>query len=265
MKVENWLPVVGYEGLYEVSDWGRVKAVGTGHGRKRGRLMNIYACRGFQQVRMSIYGKQLTLYVHDAVATAFIGKAGNRAVNHRDGNCLNNRLNNLEWVKPNEDHLGENWVSIVGYEGIYDVSDHGRVRILIARGRRIRAGEILKQGIYGQGYKKVELSRARRHSSASVHKVVAEAFSVSGSGDLVRHKDGNKVNNYAENLEWTYWGEHGRTGHAAKITKKEVLEIRRDYIRGSRACGLAALGVKYGISESTVSLIVNHKRWKHIV
>lgn len=92
---EVWKDVVGYEGLYEVSDLGNVRST------KRGNLKNLYLKshnRGYLQVELFKDGKSKMLMVHRIVAQAFIKNAdGFPQVNHKDENKTNNRVDNLEW------------------------------------------------------------------------------------------------------------------------------------------------------------------------
>lgn len=99
---EQWLPVVGYEKLYEVSNVGRVRRIGGGILKpfKTGELMTYYS------VGLSMNGVVRKCYVHRLVASAFIGTIDGLEVNHIDGNGFNNLLSNLELVtrQENIDH-----------------------------------------------------------------------------------------------------------------------------------------------------------------
>ncbi len=112
MTNEIWKPVVGFEGRYEVSSTGRIKALSReivySDGRKgrlperliKGTLLNAgYYCVSFDtKTRKSI---------HTVVAEAFLGSSEYRqTVNHKDGNKTNNCVENLEWAtyKENNNH-----------------------------------------------------------------------------------------------------------------------------------------------------------------
>lgn len=105
-KVEEWRAVEGYEGLYEISDYGRVKSLKGWDGHKyisRERILapskqqaNRYYMRSV--VGLIKEGKREMKKVHRLVAEAFISNPNNyKIVNHKDGNPLNNRVDNLEW------------------------------------------------------------------------------------------------------------------------------------------------------------------------
>lgn len=95
---EQWLPIEGYEDLYQVSNLGRVKSLGNDKTRKERILKPFTNKQGYQQVSLCKDGKVKILYVHRLVAMAFIPNTNNYAeVNHIDENPSNNHISNLEW------------------------------------------------------------------------------------------------------------------------------------------------------------------------
>ncbi|MBQ1581316.1 MAG: HNH endonuclease [Prevotella sp.] len=98
---EEWKPVAGYEGLYEVSNLGRVKSLNYHHTGKEGLLkQNIEKTNPYPYAMVCLYkdGKCATPKVHKLVAMAFIPNPDNLPqVNHKDEDSLNNCVNNLEW------------------------------------------------------------------------------------------------------------------------------------------------------------------------
>jgi len=97
MSVEIWKPVVGYEGLYEVSSMGRVKSL------KRNtaidRILKPHNTKKYFQVCLCKNGIIAYKTVHRLVAEAFIPNPDNLPeVNHKDENKLNNEISNLEWI-----------------------------------------------------------------------------------------------------------------------------------------------------------------------
>jgi len=108
----------------------------------------------------------------------------------------------------------ELWRDVPDYEGLYQVSNFGKVR---------KADGTLMQGnLNSYGYHVVSLTKHGKKKDKKVHRLVAMAFVPPIAGkDFVNHKDGNKVNNYAGNLEWCTRGENN-------IHSIEVLETPRN-------------------------------------
>lgn len=95
---EIWKPVLNYEGLYEVSDLGRVKSV------RRDKLMKISTInRGYNDVALSKNGEVKRFLVHRLVAEAFCEKAEDKVVvDHINNNKNDNRAVNLRWISQKE-------------------------------------------------------------------------------------------------------------------------------------------------------------------
>ena len=95
---ELWRPVVGYEGLYEVSDWGRVKSLNYRRTGKEGILKSWPDDEGYLQVNLFKKGKRETNKVHIFVMRAFNGECPEGyEVDHIDWNPENNMLDNLSY------------------------------------------------------------------------------------------------------------------------------------------------------------------------
>ena len=107
------------------------------------------------------------------------------------------------------------WRPVVDYEGLYEVNQFGDVRSLF------RYKKVLKWNISREGYASVQLFKNGIGKRISVHRIVAFAFIPNpDSLPQVNHKDENKLNNCAENLEWCSaeynmnYGIGGQTRHA---------------------------------------------------
>lgn len=99
--VERWRPVPGSQGLYSVSDLGRVRSELTQKGRARGRIMRCSPdSKGYLKLHLSLPGGiDRVIKVHCAVALAFLGpRPPGAQINHRSGDKRDNRVSNLEYV-----------------------------------------------------------------------------------------------------------------------------------------------------------------------
>ena len=97
--------------------------------------------------------------------------------------------------------MKEVWRDIEGYEGLYQVSNLGRVKSFAKKGNWKE--KILIQSKTRDGYNIVGLYKNSKNTTVRVHRVVAKAFIPNPNSFLeVNHKDGNKNNNAVDNLEW---------------------------------------------------------------
>lgn len=103
---EVWKDVIGYEGLYQVSNFGRAKMLGRmkrlwngGKTYINPKMLSQYVVRGYKKVKLrDINGKAKMVSVHRLVAMAFIPNPTDLPqVNHKDENKQNNCVENLEW------------------------------------------------------------------------------------------------------------------------------------------------------------------------
>ncbi len=99
----------------------------------------------------------------------------------------------------------EIWKDVVGFEGLYKVSNKGNVRSVNRKDPlgRNRKGRMLKQGYSSSGYLQVNMHKNGKMKNRTVHRLVAETF-LPNPKDLpqVNHRDEDKCNNNVENLEW---------------------------------------------------------------
>lgn len=109
--MERWAQVKGYEGVYEVSDEGRVRRI-TASIAHAGNLIKkpFVTHNGYFRVPLSMHSKVKTFFVHRLIYTAFIGSIPDKMeINHKNGNKQDNRVDNLELVtsKENKRHAFE--------------------------------------------------------------------------------------------------------------------------------------------------------------
>lgn len=114
-KEEQWLPVVGYEGLYDVSNCGRVKSLDRRVTTKRKVQINGFFVKGkikpsfddgkgYRRVEISKNGNNRKIFVHRLVAEAFLPNPKNKPqINHTKGQKSNNVVWQLEWATKSED------------------------------------------------------------------------------------------------------------------------------------------------------------------
>ena len=96
--MEEWRDIKGYEGLYQVSSWGRVKSLNYKRTGKEGILNGDPNNIGYMSVVLYKNGKRKPRLIHRLVAAAFIPNPDNLPIiNHIDENKNNNRVDNLEW------------------------------------------------------------------------------------------------------------------------------------------------------------------------
>lgn len=162
---------------------------------------------------------------------------------------------------------GERWLPVVGWEGLYSVSDDGRVR-------NTRRGRLLS----GRGH--VHYPAVLLHGGGGkptlkrVHRLVLEAFvGPCPNGMEACHIDGDRTNNRLTNLRWDTPRSnmddkirHGTTGRGprnpqAKLTDASVREIRRLFTKGVKQ---AVLARRYGVTKYCVWDIVHRRRWSHL-
>ena len=125
--------------------------------------------------------------------------------------------------------MDEIWRDIEGYEGLYQISNKGRVKSLKWGKERI-----LKPGITGSGYLKVLLCKNRMIKHIKIHRLVANAFIPNPENKpQVNHKDENKFNNSVNNLEWSTAKENNNFGTRNERISRKILQYSKsgDFIR----------------------------------
>lgn len=116
--------------------------------------------------------------------------------------------------------MTENWKNVAGYEGLYQVSDLGRVKSL--KYGKVR---ILKPQPDGDGYPYVTLCREGKRKLIHIHRLVAKAFIPNPLNlPVVNHKDENPKNNTVDNLEWCTVKYNNNYGTCKARRSKVVLQ-----------------------------------------
>jgi len=183
----------------------------------------------------------------------------------------------------------ERWLPVVGFEGTYEVSDHGRVRSLdrvisftarwksgiVRTIQTKKPGMMLKPGIASHGYPTVALSRCeggqRLYGSHCVHILVLTAFTGPCPPGLEAcHNDGNRKNPYLNNLRWDTReanaadaATHGTRSIGsrrpnAKLGEDDARKIFQ--LRG--VVPQSELADQFGVSPSAIQAIHDGRSWK---
>lgn len=227
--LEEWRPVVGWEGLYEVSSLGRIRGVERAKMIVRGSQEYSYTIpavirkpfigRGGATLLVTLTdsaGRARHLHVVEVVSAAFgINRGPEEAFNYRNGNRQDCAVSNISVERLSA--VGETWKPVVGWEGEYEVSDHGRVRTAegstwwlapngktVPRKRRPRVMRPAFDPRWGEGaYPFVVLQRPGKRAQRAVHVLVCEAFyGPRPSGCHARHLNGDNSDPRASNLAW---------------------------------------------------------------
>ena len=128
------------------------------------------------------------------------------------------------------------WKDIKGFEGFYQIKEDGEIRSLdrvvhFKHKDKFLKGAIKRQQIGTKGYKIVKLYKNKKQYTYSVHKLVAETFLEKPSyAQCVNHKDGNKLNNNVNNLEWCTYTHNNREAIRLKLRTpnyKDMIEAHK--------------------------------------
>lgn len=176
----------------------------------------------------------------------------------------------------------EIWKPVIGYEDLYEVSSHGRIKSLSRfiekdNGTIQRFKEkILKLQSDAYGYKVVALTKDKKATNKKFHRIIAEAF-IPNPDNLpeINHKNGIKSDNRIENLEWctrrhnlihalenglSYRkGGIGEKNSHAKLNDIDVINIRNAY-KSLRI----EMANKYGVSIGTIESIIKNTTWRNL-
>lgn len=174
--------------------------------------------------------------------------------------------------------MKEKWLPVKEYEGIYEVSNLGRVRSLkryvVGRdGMRFIRGRHLRPSLNTKGYPFINLWKNNNGKSTGIHRIVAIAFCENpDSLKEVNHIDSTPINNRSDNLEWCSHLQNmqhsvraGRTKavtnpkRAQKLTINDVVKIRG--LRTEEGLSYAKIGRRFNLAPETTRQICLGNQW----
>lgn len=167
--------------------------------------------------------------------------------------------------------------SVKGYEGVYEISNWGRLKSLPKRCRGHNTGETFLKLVLNKGYFRVNLLKHSVRQTVRIHVLVATYFCFHPKGcTVVNHLNTIKTDNYYKNLEWTTYG--GNTRHAvlngcwhprkgeecylSKLKEESVIKIRGLWEVGGLT--KTEIGKSFKVHRQTVADIISRRLWKHI-
>jgi len=157
----------------------------------------------------------------------------------------------------------EEWLTIRGLKGHYQISNFGNVRsvdrkVLGSKGLRSLKGKLLVQHLRN-GYAFVSVSRNGNQRNLMIHRAVASAFiGTIRSGQVVHHKDGDKLNNHVENLEITskqkntqeYYKTLGKS--TGQVPLLDISKIQERVLNGEQVCEIAK---EYNVTRNDIAVL----------
>lgn len=185
--------------------------------------------------------------------------------------------------------MEEIWKDIIGFEGIYQISNFGRIKSLerlvkcgiLNSEFRIVKERILKPAINRNGYYKVCLKHKFINKTLLVHRLIAQAFIPNPENKpTINHINGIKTDNRIVNLEWCTMKENnvhafatglkrahnksinvGAVNSNAKLKEADVLKIRQLLSDGET---LGAIAEKYNVGFTAIHKIKIGQTWKNV-
>lgn len=257
---ERWLPVIGWEGFYEVSDNGRVRRVERTVIRSNGWRLRIPA----QIMNPWIRGSS-----SPAVTLRGGGRQANKAVDVLVQQAFGLSPAMQAVPDPGE---AERWLAVAGYQGLYEISDLGRVRSFHV-GPSGKRGGLLRPAPTGvHPHLCVVLCKDGEHRTRLVHQLVLEAFVGPRPNGLESlHGPGGAFDNRLVNLSWGSKSQNngadkvrdGTTGRGdrawkVKLTEADVAECRRRYVAGETFVQIASA---YGLSRQGMASAIRGTNW----
>lgn len=176
--------------------------------------------------------------------------------------------------------MTEKWKDIVGYKGLYQISDMGRVK-RIAGPKHVK-GKILKSYLCIRGgYPQVKLCKNGQRKHKQIHHLILEAFCEQRPTPKheTRHLDGNPQNFQLSNLKWGTRSENvrdavkhkthfapGKSGDGSKNSMAKLTEVNIPIIRDMKRRGLSSSEIAkiFKVHRGVIHRVIHNLTWKHI-
>lgn len=169
-----------------------------------------------------------------------------------------------------QDLPGEKWEIVTGYSGNYHVSNKGRVKSFI-KGKP----QILKKTKSDGKYKVQLFYRIGKFNNQLIGRLVCSAFNgLPGENDVIAYRDGNRLNDDAENVYWVTkresvitarnrgkYSHPGSSNGMAKLTPEKVESIKIYKAGGKSSVWISR---QYGVSRDAIDSIVKGRTWKNV-
>lgn len=208
----DFIPIPNYENLYKINKKGHIYSC------YKKCLKSLSITNGYYTTQLYKNNKPNNFMIHRLMGYCFLNLSenSNLFVNHKDGNKLNNNLENLELTTPSENSIHayktnlkqpskqiniiedvdlSNYKIIINFPN-YMINEYGKIYII----KRKRHKKLDKNN---NGYIRVELANNGKNKKYYIHRLVAEYYLENPNNlKFVNHKNGNKQNNHYTNLEW---------------------------------------------------------------